>query len=299
MLLSVIVPVYNVEKYLDECVQSILRQTFDDFELLLINDGSSDSSLAICRKYEQEDSRIKVFDKKNGGQSSARNLGLDKALGQFVSFIDSDDYISQDFFEAGIASLESSNNADFVVLPYQRDNCDFDNHYTLSLSTVETSMERLFSLWINGKLLTNYMCDKIWRYDLFKNLRFPEGMIYEDRYIFADILTRSKGVKFVNRGCYYYRMRDGQTTRLVTEHSLRSMIESDKHILDVMPNPLQAERTFVKHRLFSTFIEFYQKFGYDEGVFRKTLKAIGKPAHLWRNNAPTSRMLIYSMLGGG
>ena len=95
--ISVIVPVYNTEKYLHRCVDSILAQTFTDFELLLIDDGSTDSSGAICDESAQKDSRVRVFHKENGGVSSARNLGLDKAKGKWVTFVDSDDWIKESF----------------------------------------------------------------------------------------------------------------------------------------------------------------------------------------------------------
>src|SRR5690606_27273688 len=95
---SVIIPVYNAEKYLRECIDSVLAQTFDDFELLLINDGSTDGSGKICDEYAQKDARVKVFHKENGGVSSARNLGLDNAKGEWITFIDSDDWIGENYF---------------------------------------------------------------------------------------------------------------------------------------------------------------------------------------------------------
>ena len=94
-LISIIIPVYNVEKYLSKCVESILAQGVEDFELLLVNDGSKDSSLAICNSYAERDSRIKVLNKPNGGVSSARNLGLDNATGEWVTFVDSDDWLAE------------------------------------------------------------------------------------------------------------------------------------------------------------------------------------------------------------
>ncbi|MDH8700772.1 glycosyltransferase involved in cell wall biosynthesis [Dysgonomonadaceae bacterium PH5-43] len=106
--ISVIIPVYNVEKYLDKCIQSVLNQTFADFELLLINDGSKDGSGAICDKYAQEDSRVKVFHKENGGVSAARNLGLDNAKGEWVCFVDSDDFILEDSLNI-LEDLDKSN----------------------------------------------------------------------------------------------------------------------------------------------------------------------------------------------
>jgi glycosyltransferase involved in cell wall biosynthesis len=101
-LISIIVPIYNGEKYLSKCLDSILAQRFEDFELLLINDGSQDSSLSICRKYAQADKRISIYDIPNGGVSAARNVGIDNATGEWVMFIDSDDWVEEGLLETGL-----------------------------------------------------------------------------------------------------------------------------------------------------------------------------------------------------
>ena len=111
--ISVIVPVYNTEKYLQRCIDSILLQSFTDFELLLIDDGSTDSSGTICDKYAEQDSRIRVFHKANGGASSARNIGLDNAIGEWVCFVDSDDSLTRDAVE--ILCTNCNNGADIVI----------------------------------------------------------------------------------------------------------------------------------------------------------------------------------------
>ena len=112
--ISVIVPAYNAEKYLRRCIDSILVQTFTDFELLLVNDGSIDRTDTICNEYAVKESRIRVFHKKNGGVSSARNLGLDNAKGKYVMFVDSDDYMLSDMSELMISTLNAK-NADLVI----------------------------------------------------------------------------------------------------------------------------------------------------------------------------------------
>lgn len=111
MKVTVIIPIYNAAKYLDQCIQSVLNQEFTDFELLLINDGSTDNSGTICEGYAAKDGRVKVFHKTNGGVSSARNLGLDNAAGEWVTFIDADDYIQKDYFKV----LEIENNGDLIL----------------------------------------------------------------------------------------------------------------------------------------------------------------------------------------
>ena len=117
---SIIVPVYKAEKYLNRCVDSILAQTFTDFELLLIDDGSPDRSGEICDEYAKKDSRIRVFHKKNGGVSSARNLGLDNVLGEYVTFVDSDDWVEPDFVETMIQTYEK--------FPWTIPVCGYVNH---------------------------------------------------------------------------------------------------------------------------------------------------------------------------
>lgn len=114
MKISVIIPVYNAEKYLDECLQSVLKQSFIDFELLLINDGSTDESGTICNSYAADDNRIKVFHKENGGVSSARNLGLNHAKGEWITFVDSDDWVSENYFSC--FEMEISKEVDWIFL---------------------------------------------------------------------------------------------------------------------------------------------------------------------------------------
>ena len=104
--LSIIVPVYNAENFLDKCIKSVQSQTLQDFELILVNDGSKDNSLEICKKYSQEDSRIIVFDQENSGQSKARNVGLENANGEYVAFLDSDDWIDSDYYEKLVTACE-------------------------------------------------------------------------------------------------------------------------------------------------------------------------------------------------
>ena len=115
---SIIVPVYNTERFLNRCIDSVLAQTYSDWELLLVDDGSTDSSGSICDEYATQDSRIRVFHKENGGVSSARNLGLDYARGEWITFVDSDDYIAPDMIEK-LYETQKRNNADITVCGYR------------------------------------------------------------------------------------------------------------------------------------------------------------------------------------
>ena len=138
-LLTIIVPVYNVELYLSDCIESILAQSFDNFELLLIDDGSTDSSGAICDKYKKLDKRVRVFHTENKGVSSARNKGLDEARGKYISFVDSDDYIDVDTYEPNIRILEADLTIDFIQIPISERFCK---------SRIIEGKNNLFNAWI-------------------------------------------------------------------------------------------------------------------------------------------------------
>ena len=144
--ISIIVPVYNAEKYLNECVDSILNQDFTDFELLLVNDGSKDNSGHLCDKYAHKDNRVRVFHKENGGVSSARNLGLDNAIGEYIVFIDSDDYVDVNY----LSILMSVGESDLVVTGYEGFGYKID---TYSFSFENTK----YSGWQISICLSQYM----------------------------------------------------------------------------------------------------------------------------------------------
>lgn len=182
--LSVIVPVYNVETYLKRCVDSILEQTFKEFEVILVDDGSLDNSSEICNKYSKSDKRVKVIHKKNGGLSSARNAGLNIAKGKYIAFIDSDDYISKDMFKTMI-NLAFSSNYDIV-------SCGFRRFYENSCN--DSVCKGTIYKYRNIEPLANYLLEydnvnrkidtvvwnKIYKRELFNDITFPEGKIYED-----------------------------------------------------------------------------------------------------------------------
>lgn len=203
--ISVIVPVYNTEKYLRRCIDSILNQTFTDFEVLLINDGSTDSSGAICDEYAKQDSRIRVFHKENGGVSSARNLGLDNILGEYVTFVDSDDMISLEALKLYI-ECHINNTSDIVVANYQQLNSDKTNsnfdvavncgkdEYLRKILLRETS----FTLWA-----------KSFKSCLFEKYRFINGCDFgEDFMMYPKLVYDANNVFKINKSLYTYYKDD-------------------------------------------------------------------------------------------
>ena len=167
-MLTIIVPIYNTENYLSECIDSILNQSYKDIELILINDGSTDNSSSICDEYSSKDKRIKVIHIENRGVSYARNIGLSIAKGEYITFVDSDDFVSNDIYLENIKILEQNLSIDLIQIPI--------NDEKITPCTISTQKD-LFDAWIFfNKKITNYFCDKIFRRKYFEELRFPLNM---------------------------------------------------------------------------------------------------------------------------
>lgn len=205
--ISVIVPVYNVEKYLCSCIDSILAQTFTDFELLLIDDGSRDKSGEICDEYANKDCRVKVFHKENGGVSSARNLGIDESKGKYLFFVDSDDIISSFYIEMFVNYIKKNDSVCVV--------CKYTNRLSLlknqidSIKTKEmTSSEFLDEIWISEGKLDGYLWNKMFKRKILidLNIRFDEKVsIWEDMLFVVEYFVNISTVVFVDAVLYYYR----------------------------------------------------------------------------------------------
>lgn len=205
--ISVIVPVYNVEKYLCSCIDSILAQTFTDFELLLIDDGSKDKSGEICDEYAKRDCRVKVFHKENGGVSSARNLGIDESKGEYLFFIDSDDIISRSYIDLFVNNIRKNGSVCVV--------CKYTNQLSLLMNQVDSvkikemmSSEFLDEIWISEGKLDGYLWNKIFEKKILIdfNIRFDENVsIWEDMLFVVDYFINISTVIFVDAVLYYYR----------------------------------------------------------------------------------------------
>lgn len=208
---SVIVPVFNSEKYLDKCINSILDQSYKDFELILVNDGSTDSSYDICKKYESLDARVMVIDKNNGGAAQARNIAIQKSNGKYLAFVDSDDYIDANFIKILVKEIESS-NADICACSYysvydkqmiQRANKPTFKEFN--------NLEAVRDLLIENSSLETILCNKLFKKQLFSdnNLKLIEGEIYEDTRLLYKLAYYSQKTIFINKPLYYYLQRDG------------------------------------------------------------------------------------------
>lgn len=203
--ISIIVPVYNVEAYLEKCVESILNQTFTDYEVILINDGSTDRSGRICEEYAMKDDRIVVIHKDNGGLSSARNTGLAFAKGDFVGFVDSDDYIGSNMYKE-LYDLCVNHHCDIAVCKFGSDTENKSDHvngeYQIIMNNQE-AMEQLF----RGVLFRFSVCNKLFRKQCFNGVQFPNGRIHEDLATTYKLFSKAKKVGFKNFIGYVYVKR--------------------------------------------------------------------------------------------
>ena len=205
MKLSIIVPVYKVRRYLQRCIESILQQTYTDYELILVDDGSPDSCGAICDRYAQECDKVRVIHKKNGGLSSARNAGIAAARGEYITFVDGDDAVTSGTYYYNMNILRS--NPDIDILEYP-----IIVHYESPRSKVISfkpekisGNENIFKNWIMREGYEHcFACNKIYRADLFMFVRYPEGEVFEDTLTTPILLSGSENVYYSDCGFYYY-----------------------------------------------------------------------------------------------
>ncbi|MGE8204569.1 glycosyltransferase family 2 protein [Heyndrickxia sp. NPDC080065] len=205
--ISIIVPVYNEELYLKQCIDSILAQTFTNFELILVNDGSTDCSGDICDEYESKNSRVRVIHKNNGGLSSARNAGIKEAEGEYIGFIDSDDFIDENMYK-NLYQLCQETNSDISICRFGREIdgeliSDDEEKIIKEMDHIE-GMRQLFK----GVLYRFSVCNKLFKKTCFENILFPEGRIHEDLSTTYKLFSNANKVVFTNYVGYMYVKRE-------------------------------------------------------------------------------------------
>ncbi len=208
---SVIVPVYNAEKFLYKSIDSILNQTYKFFELILVNDGSKDSSGNICDEFAKKDPRIRVLHQENMGLSMARNNGLKLAKYSLISFLDSDDWFSENAFETMIG-LYKKFDSDISMIPIYETNTESINFIPKDEEKVLTRNECLSSIFSDHMNFVQ-ACNKLYKKEIFNNIKYPEGRIFEDEYIVADIMKQVNCLAISKKACMYYRKSLDSITR--------------------------------------------------------------------------------------
>ncbi len=206
--ISIIIPVYNVEKYIRRCLDSVLNQTYSNYEVLIVDDGSTDSSADIAREYEVIDSRFNVLNKENGGQGSARNYALDNISGNYISFIDSDDWVHPEFLERLITSIKEE-HADVAMCNVQR---VWDKGAISKKVVGNCTSQVVEDIEEFLKTASFVVWNKLYKRELFQDIRFPEKMMYEDFACVPTVLIKAKRISIISDALYNYFWRPGSTT---------------------------------------------------------------------------------------
>lgn len=201
MLLSIIIPAYNVEGTLRECLESVLSQCVEDMELIIVDDGSTDGTAEICDEYDGRNG-IRVVHQKNGGLSEARNKGLDVAKGEMITFVDSDDYIAPGTYKELVEMMEKHPTYDILEYSVRKEDGE---KVLFSLNLPDREYTDMAQYWFDGRAYTHcYAWNKVYRRGLFHGVRYPKGKKFEDVYMLPQLLRNAKVVRTTHLGLYHY-----------------------------------------------------------------------------------------------
>lgn len=231
-LITVVIPVYNIEKYIKKCVDSVIRQSYRNLQIILVDDGSTDNSGRICDELAEKDSRIQVIHKENGGLSDARNAGLDRAAGKYIGFVDGDDYIDEDMFEV-LYSAIWRDDIDMASCGYYEEFADKVNIMCCSKKTVLLDRKQAYQALFNrNAILGCSSCNKLFKKELFGSVRYKKGIQSEDLELIYRIIHSARYIVCVNSVKYhYYHRPESITTRSFNKKSLDFIKTMDEIIL--------------------------------------------------------------------
>ena len=232
MELSVIIPVYNVEKTLHRCVESVLKQSFQNFEMILVDDGSKDNSAIMVDEIALTDNRISVIHQRNQGLSAARNTGIKAATGRYITFIDSDDFIAQDTFKGIMELLNTHPEYDILEFSVIEKYGSTAQHSLILKDCVYHNKQEY---WLKGQAYRHtYAWNKIYRRELFENIEFPKGKNFEDAHTLPKLVNAAKTIATTSLGTYYYCWNNAGITANANGQDLTSLLEA--HLAYIMNN---------------------------------------------------------------
>lgn len=315
-LISIVIPIYNAEKYLEECLNSIKNQTYKNFEVIMVNDGSKDDSETICMNFLRSDSRFRYLKKANGGVSSARNLGLDNVKGDYITFIDADDWVDENYLDLLITTVKK-NHSDIVVSSYKQFN-NIDVFYLRAYTIQEKyllnfeKMNRDDFLTIFPKLMSINVCfnnavAKLFRKELLKNLRFDTSIKYgEDLDFYFRLYLNVDSISYVDEPTYVYRMHgDSTTSNFNQEHAeqelsiFKQMYEKIQeiglpsiHYFNKLKKLLELRMDFLENKvLLNEYLDFLKNIG-ETVTYPNTLISVVIPIY---NVSPYLRLCLESI----
>lgn len=224
-IISVIVPIYNTEKYLKRCLESLINQDYKNLQIILVNDGSTDNSLKICNEYKNKDNRIVVIDKKHTGVSHTRNVGIENASGSYIGFVDSDDYIDNNMFKNLMIGIEKY-NADISMCDLRETKNETDKNKSCKVQYIEMSKKQALEQLLYDKNIGNYMTVKLFKKALFEDLKFPIGKLYEDISIAYKLFSKANNLVYIPIPMYHYYQRSESIVNNITRESIKEYLRA-------------------------------------------------------------------------
>ncbi len=251
-LVSIIIPIYKVEKYLNKCINSIVNQTYSNIEIILIDDGSPDRCPFICDEWGKKDSRIKVLHKKNGGLSDARNFGIEQCKGDYIVFIDSDDYIEKNMIETLYLAI-TEDKSDIAICDYQIVEKGKNLLHKFSNKRFIVKDNKFDYLYNEYSCVTVVAWNKIYKREIFEKIRYPFGKIHEDEFIICDILQKANIISYVLEPLYYYVQR---------ENSIMNKISLNRFdIVEALDKRINFFENDIKNRKITQKVQFFRLLG--------------------------------------
>jgi glycosyltransferase involved in cell wall biosynthesis len=299
-LISIIIPIYNADAYLPKCLDSVVNQTYKNLEIILVNDGSIDNSLQICYEYAKLDNRIKVINQENMGMSAARNVGLDIARGEYLGFVDSDDWLDNDMYECLLEAVFKNNKAiamcDVFIEKETKTRIssvsadkNFLNANEIFLLSFTTGAGNLRSIW-----------NKIYRKDLFADLRFKFYAV-EDIYLFYLLTEKAEGIYFVKKPLYHYLVRSNSVTSSnFSEKTMNyTLVFEELQKLPFMKPYENSLKISYVHAAWSVLGYMKGKYGGKNLPYTKQLVKIIRENHQYIQNKSNSHFILEKMLAIG
>lgn len=307
ILISVVVPVYNVEKFLPVCIESIIKQSYSNLEIILVDDGSSDSSPEICDKYKELDDRIKVIHKENGGLSDARNVGLNEAKGEYITFVDSDDYLGRDFISIAVEKCQEE-DADICICDYisVEENQNLCIQREKRIEKIYSNKECLINIYnpaIHGMEFVAW--GKLYKTNLFKEnkILYPKGKIHEDTFTTYKVIYNAKKIVLVDYLGYYYRKRSGSIMNVHFNKKRLVMSDATREACEffLLNKEIELFDYAVNYHVKTSLNLYYQirkAVDCDEKIEKSYKKKMQEEFryYLKKSNLPTAKKMIYTFV---
>lgn len=281
-LISVIIPVYNVQEYLIKCIESVINQTYENLEIIIVDDGSTDKSTEICDKVKKNDSRIRVIHKENGGLSDARNVGIDNANGEYISFIDSDDYVDNNYIELLYNAIKQY-DADMSIAShrviYEKNIIDRSTGKEFCAEPIEILKMLLYD---NG--IDTSAWGKLYKKSLFNEIRFPKGRFFEDSATTYMLIDKSKKIGVCSKPIYNYVIRNNSISNETFSEKKMDLIVSTEEMTNYIKNKYPELEKACNRRLMYAYLSTLTQLAKSKVKNKKIQKKLMKYINKNRNN---------------